>query len=531
MLYAAGRNGGVVDFDIKTGKDIKLNVRPVTVCLYHEYVFEGPCRFGVGDQLTKEFDLMNAAERHRAFVNNVNKYIGSLDYVNVMEPIMIGRDETFPVKEEMLDEMARDVAEVDLFLMNIFPFGVDFLLEFEKRYDKPMALLHFGSNDAIFVSALTARGHEAYCWYDWDFAPHTLKVLRARKVLKDTRILCLPRANSTASISACDSFLDHNVVSNRLGVGFRYYNMHEFLDQTQIVDPSTNPTLPGRLGDNINEEDVEEIDCIVQGLIRDAEICDMEKSAVFNSVKAHYLAKKLMAKFDCNAFTAPCPDMCATRRLNEEQFTLCLTNSLNNECGICSACEYDVSALISMILLSNLSFSAPYMGNTSLGKMDAGDVLSTSPLLKKDEGGFARTESSLSSTGGIGYTFHAVPNRRLRGYDGEQSAYSIRPFAMGGRWGATIRYDFNQDIGQVVTMCRFDPTCSKIFVARGEIVAGAGYETENCTEGLFFKVSDGRKFFEGSLLVGNHIPLVYGDVYDEVVGFAKLKGLEVIGCA
>lgn len=102
---------------------------------------------------------------------------------------------------------------------------------------------------------------------------------------------------------------------------------------------------------------------------------------------------------------------------------------------------------------------------------------------------------------------------------------------MGGRWGATIRYDFNQDIGQVVTMCRFDPTCSKIFVARGEIVAGAGYETENCTEGLFFKVSDGRKFFEGSLLVGNHIPLVYGDVYDEVVGFAKLKGLEVIGCA
>ena len=80
-------------------------------------------------------------------------------------------------------------------------------------------------------------------------------------------------------------------------------------------------------------------------------------------------------------------------------------------------------------------------------------------------------------------------------------------------------------------MCRFDPTCSKIFVARGEIVAGAGYETENCTEGLFFKVSDGEKFFEGSLQVGNHIPLVYGDVYDEVVGFAHLVGLEVIECA
>lgn len=77
--------------------------------------------------------------------------------------------------EEMIEEMARDVAEVDIYLMNVFPFGVDFLLEFEKRYDKPMALLHFGSNDAIFVSSLTARGHEAYCWYNWDAAPHTLR--------------------------------------------------------------------------------------------------------------------------------------------------------------------------------------------------------------------------------------------------------------------------------------------------------------------------------------------------------------------
>jgi len=49
-----------MDFNIKKGKDIKLNVRPVTVCVYHEYVFEGPCRFGTGDQLTKEYDLMHA---------------------------------------------------------------------------------------------------------------------------------------------------------------------------------------------------------------------------------------------------------------------------------------------------------------------------------------------------------------------------------------------------------------------------------------------------------------------------------------
>ena len=40
-------------FNIKKGKDIKLRVRPVTISIYHEYVFEGPCRFGRGDAADK----------------------------------------------------------------------------------------------------------------------------------------------------------------------------------------------------------------------------------------------------------------------------------------------------------------------------------------------------------------------------------------------------------------------------------------------------------------------------------------------
>ena len=43
---------------------IKLNVQPVTISIYHEYVFEGPCRFGEGEQLTKDYDLMRLSLIH-----------------------------------------------------------------------------------------------------------------------------------------------------------------------------------------------------------------------------------------------------------------------------------------------------------------------------------------------------------------------------------------------------------------------------------------------------------------------------------
>ena len=36
------------------------------------------------------------------------------------------------------------------------------------------------------------------------------------------------------------------------------------------------------------------------------------------SIQANVTAKKMMAHYECNAFPAPCPEMCATTRLNAE---------------------------------------------------------------------------------------------------------------------------------------------------------------------------------------------------------------------
>ena len=90
------------------------------------------------------------------------------------------------------------------------------------------------------------------------------------------------------------------------------------------------------------------------------------------------------------------------------------------------------------------------------------------------------------------------------------------------------RVDFNADKGQVVTMCRIDPACRKLFVAKGEIVGGVGFGDYSCSEGVFFRVADGNDFFQKQLEVGNHVPLVYGDCFDQVCALGRHLGLEVI---
>lgn len=76
-------------------------------------------------------------------------------------------------------------------------------------------------------------------------------------------------------------------------------------------------------------------------------------------------------------------------------------------------------------------------------------------------------------------------------------------------------------------MCRIDPTCTKLTVARGTIVGGVGYESENCSEGVFFSLKNLKAFLEGYYWTGIHVPPVYGDCYDELIELGKLLGFEV----
>ena len=525
------------EFQLRQNRDVVLNVRPIEIGLYHDYVFEGPCRFGRGDELTREHDMMVIEMKSKADEQMLRDEFGSIPGVNIMDTIVVRRDETFPLNNEMLEAMAKDHDQVDLYIFNFTVFGADLAIAFAQKYGKPSMILPTPNNDAHMSAAFRARNLEMHSPATLDDARKTLVALRARKVMANTRAMVVVRNNSVHPVTNYDSFLDHYQVTQTLGTTFTYYNLHEFLDQLHVVPGDTNPTLPGRVADNITPEEMKTIEAMTDEFMESAELCDMDKESIIPSMRVHYLANKLMKKLDCNAFAAPCPDMCATRRLNQEKATFCLNHVLNNECGVCSACEQDVSALLSMVALSAVSNTPPYMGNTVPVKLDENDELRIKtrvmfrPYACDEETPHLAEQYEHMEKGGIFSIYHAVPSRRFKGFDEEVEPYAVRPFAMDGRWGATVRYDFKRDIGQAITLAKFDPTCSKILIARGTIVGGIGTQDENCSEGVFFGVSDGRAFREATMWTGNHTALVYGDVFDEMVLFAKSVGLEPIAIA
>ena len=160
------------------------------------------------------------------------------------------------------------------------------------------------------------------------------RILMAKKMLRETRVLCAARFGTARSVSDMGNFVNLEQVTDVLGAQFTFVNLHELIDQTHIGKSGDNYTLPGRAALNPTEEDVKEMEALADDLIGNAVECDMERKEVLSSERFYVTVKKMLDYYGCNAFAAPCPDACATRRLNQERMTFCLTHSLLGEMGI-----------------------------------------------------------------------------------------------------------------------------------------------------------------------------------------------------
>lgn len=514
--------------ELVRGLDTTYKVRLIFIDIVHELAYEGPCRFGQGEELEPAFDKMINNEAYKGICSAIEHNMP--EGVEVLEPRrLMGHTENWCISEQQMEAMCKGEEDTDFYFFSTTGRTGEMIVELAQMLKKPCAFVGNDLGVTINASAMLARGIEAYAFLSWEDARKQLRILRARKVLAQTRVLCVSRFNGNISYHcSSDSFIDLERVTRTLGTKFRFVNLHEFIDQLQEIEPTENYTTPGRVQENINSEDRAEIDAITEQLMESAQECEMDREMLMRSVRVWWLEQKLMRKNECNAFTAVCPDACSTCRINKEKFTFCLGHSLNSEQGIPSACEYDIDAVVSMAALEALANKPAYMGNTAVLTRPNGVRLNDGYVMHQNISDIGEERwAQMEGVPNLIMTGHSVPNRQMKGFDAPQAPYAIRPFAYSG-FGATMRYDYNLDKGQVVSMCRFGINCDKLFVARGTLWGGFGYELKNCTHGAIIQVDNTDRFFAGQVQAGNHIPFVYGDILDDLVALGKSFGLEVI---
>ncbi|MGN1001141.1 MAG: fucose isomerase [Oscillospiraceae bacterium] len=505
---------------INRGLDVKLNVRPVYIALVHEAYYEGPCRFGSGDALQPGYDTLIGHQLFADFVETVKNAVPP--EVNLLEPVYVERTDGWVTKESVYEALLAGNSETDFYIVNSGIGRSDITLEFAQRVRKPIAIAPDRCCEVpIINAALRSRGLEVYAARTWKELAVQIRALRLRKVLCNTSILLAVRMNSQASMSAVDTFISLDQVTEKLGVKFRYINIHELLDEMSPLTPDGNYTTPGRKTANITEEEIAEMEELADKMMAAAQEVHVEKKFLVNSLKAYATVKKNLDLYDCNAFSMPCPDTCSTRRLNQLQFTPCLIHSLLNEQGIPSACEYDINAALSMMLLEAVSGNAAYMGNTNVLPLEDGKLLQMDGLSGMK---FPEIEDKTN----LYHTWHSVHNRKLHGINAEDSPFAIRHFAYDQKFGAVLRYDYNRDAGQVLTTTRFSPDLKKLFVGRGVVVCGGDMDKDNCNNYLIYRVADQKKYFDAQMEVGTHLPLVYGDFTEELCLLGQLLGMEVL---
>jgi len=484
---------------IKKGINIKLNVKPGYFHLIHEDSYEGPCRTGSGEQLTKEFDQKIGQEKFRDF-NSVLNTVYS-DDVNMLEPAYLTWNDEFMLREEQMKKLTDNINDVDLFLFDgvfhQFPAN-----EIAIRFKKPVGIIGCcASTDG--VAALRAKGLDAYGFIDSKDASRFMSLLRVKKAINNTNILVVLK-NEIISKGVLSTITDLERLKTDMGVRFTFINAEELFDEVRAI----------------TVEQKKRAEAITNNLIKNAEKNTMTKENIQKSVEFYVVIRDVLEKYECNAFTMPCFEVCATRVFNDEfHFTPCLSHTLLKEEGIPSACETDVNALMAMNVLINLTRKAPHMGNTHpFAHEEKIDQSTPSGLVVVPE---IQGEENIVST------WHAVPTRKMKGIDEDIMPYNIQSFTHSG-WGATIRYDYNNDKGEIITLLRFHPTGKKMFAVRGEIVAGAGLDKIGCDTGFYWRVTDVKDFFKKQVEFGHHFVWVYGDYMEELKDLGEVLGVEVI---
>ena len=274
-----------------------------------------------------------------------------------------------------------------------------------NRFNKPIILSNAsGTITEGNISSLHFKGYnDVFGVIDWA-RKNACALMKADRLLSRTRVLELYRHESKHYLTDdCDT-------ANTFGVSVTGVNIHEMSDMLGHYRRMAKETIrfPCTVY-NLTEEDNKEQSSVSPICRRRQEVW-IDAISLIKSIRFNILTRKLMNKWNCNAFTGQCKECCATTRINEAQVTYCIGHSLNNEDRVVSACEGDLNALKALTVMACISRKAPYQSNTSPLVLDEeGKIMASMWFTPSEEAAEIPNQSAV-----IGMTSQSEDEVRLR---------------------------------------------------------------------------------------------------------------------
>jgi hypothetical protein len=475
--------------------NIKVIIKPLCPNQIHTEIYYGPCKpysSGVTDirglfqkveqPVTLKEQRIEFKKQCNAFLEMVNQNITS--EAEILSPVSIECEpeatEKFKVKQSQWEKLEKDIDKTDLILLSGYmrAYGI-------SKYKKPVALVAPGLVNVDLTAYLRNKGLEGYAPYDWNELNDLVSLLKVRKALQHTKLLYVTDRPGGKPTHGVKSVIPAEILEEKYGVDFKYVSFAEFQNEWDRV---TN-----------NKELQDKARQISNNLSQNAKAVHLKKDYIINDVNFYLTVKELMNKYDCNSFTVDCFEICPTKITHNKKFIPCLAHSLLKDEGFPSVCEGDLNAFLAMSVEMYLAKKSVYMGN---------------PIFEKEKN--------------IVNIYHAVPGLKMKGFDNPDITYELQHFTEPG-WGAVIQYDFSQDIGEKVTLARFNPAGTKLLISCGTIVGGGPLSEYSCTTTTVeIKLPDADKFFKEQANTGHHLSLIYGDYTKQLKQLGEILKFETV---
>ena len=374
-------------------------------------------------------------------------------------------EDTLVRNENDLVEAKREALEADALLVylvgamplqSLFKWGLP-MVAFSGQHIPMLALYAFGVERHGRTGITIAL--------DFRDIEEEIQLLDVKKKLQKARIALF--GFPPPLFSRWHHLPDLELAREKLGVEFSPVELRELVAEMPMVDKGKAQTVAERW------------------LQEAKEVVEPSMTEVVDAARLFLALGNMLEQRKANAMAINCLELMNSLKAPPPCYAM---SRLRDE-GIHAACESDVSALLTMMLLGYLADGPAFMGNIVLADPES-NILMVS---------------------------HCVVPTRMAGFSQPPRCYTLRNYH--GSHGVTAHVEL--DTGQEVTIARLARNLDKIVVLRGELVDCR--DTTACRTTISVRVSDVRKFVQCTL--GNHHAVVYGNHMRQAKALSQALGI------